>query len=261
MDQDKDNNMHISSNPICNTFLPNEIIGYILTFVEIDDLYRMSLTSKENMILINDIIDTEYFMDEILKRQFKKKPILGNKLKNFINSITVKHKYYWINKLSNFYIKNNTIPQREIMLSWNNYDFLISSIINDDIKTLTFFFLTYKINSFFLTNVIDQLKYHNKIQELNLLINEGENHNIFNNSEICDIQINLYALPFIIGKNNIGELLLNLLHRRVGSDNIYLYIREIFTLWLHDDYQYLGNFSSFNGFSRNFIGFNQINAF
>lgn len=224
-------------NPFCN-ILPYEVIGYIFTYIQIEDMYKLSLTNKENQKLVNDIIDTEYFMNKILTKQFTKKTI-DNKLKNFINYITKKQSSYWMNILSTFYINKNIIPQREIMLEWSNYHFLISSIIFENTISLKYLFLTYKINSFYLSNIIDCLKYYDKQFELDLLLNESNKYNIFN-TEICDVQLNLYALPFIIDKENTGKLLLDLLYRRVGPDYAPFYTKEIFTVWLKDDLQYLG---------------------
>ncbi len=247
---------HCNVNPFCY-LLPLEIVGHVFSFADIENVYNFSYTCKDNYRLVKSIINTEYFVHMILERGFKKKS-LSISLRNFINKITENKQWKWMRIFSSLY-KRNIIPQREIMLPWKNYDTLIDAIIYNMTPVLNYMFVTYKLDAWFLSDIIKQLRYNGNNYCIKLLIREARRWNIcidYNypdrftkyyygyNIEICDIQINIYALPFILKKRNTGNFLLELLKKRVGSENMFHYTQEIFTIWVHDGYRYVGNINS-----------------
>lgn len=234
--------------------LPLEIVGHIFSFVDIENAYKFSYTCKDNHRLINSMINTEYFVHMILEKSFKKKS-LPISLKNFINNITANKKWKWMKIFSSLY-KRNIIPQREIMLPWKNYDILIDAIIYNNIPVLNYMFVTYKLDSWFLSDIMKQLRYNGNNHCIKLLVREARRWNILidcnypnrftkyyygYNIEICDIRINIYALLFILKKQNTGKFLLDLKKKRIGSENMIHYMQEIFAIWVPDGYRYVGN--------------------
>jgi len=242
--------MDVSCNPFFG--LPIEVLCHLVTFMEIDDIYSFSKINRNNYETVNSLINTEYVVYSILKREFSKK-YLPNALCKFMNKVTAHQNIHWMKMFVSTYNKD-VLPQRNIMLVWSNYDFLVDSIIKNDLTIITYLFSTYNLQSAFLSTVFDRLKHHNEIEKLNSLVSEAKGFCIWidsdypNNTdykygynwEISDIQINLYALPFIFKQYSVGLLMLDLLKKRDNYFNSYM-SKEVFTVWLPADFRYIGS--------------------